>query len=125
MSDNERTSSVAERIDRALFDSFPGGCPVFSYVTADRVRFVSFVVSIVTMNTMSNRYLDAMLVAILETRPHEIDCEECFRKIDSQVDELTIGRGAMLPAVRVHLTVCRDCRLEFEALLAVMRYFGG
>ena len=67
--------------------------------------------------------LPMMMKMVAGTRPDEIDCDECFAQV-GRFAELTIaGRNAAeaLPLVQQHLEQCRDCRKEFEALLAALQ----
>ena len=63
------------------------------------------------------------IVATLKrTQPNEIDCGDCFDRLD-QFAEMTLeGKSPeeALPLVKLHLEGCRDCREEFEALLDVL-----
>ena len=60
---------------------------------------------------------------IITTRPYEIGCDQCFEQLDRFVEMTLAGKNAAeaLPLVHDHLTRCRDCREEFEALLAILR----
>jgi hypothetical protein len=57
------------------------------------------------------------------TRSDEIGCEACFEQMDVFVEIALQGRDAaqLMPLVYHHLSFCRDCREEFEALLAALR----
>jgi hypothetical protein len=68
--------------------------------------------------------LGALLVrGIITTRPDEIGCDECFEQLDRFVEMTLAGKNAAeaMPLVQDHLERCRDCREEFEALLAALR----
>ena len=67
--------------------------------------------------------LKGMVRNVLTTRMDEIGCDECFEEIDRFVELSLAGKDAAeaLPLVQDHLTRCRDCREEFEALLHVLR----
>ncbi len=60
---------------------------------------------------------------IITTRPDEIGCDQCLEQLDRFVEMTLAGKNAAeaLPLVHDHLTRCRDCREEFEALLAILR----
>jgi hypothetical protein len=64
-----------------------------------------------------------MARGIASTRPDEIGCAECFEQMDRFVDMTLAGTNAAeaMPLVQDHLNRCRDCREEFEALLAALR----
>ena len=67
--------------------------------------------------------LKQMVRAVAATRPDELDCGECFEQLDRFVEMTLAGKNAVeaMPLVEDHLRRCRDCREEFEALLAVLR----
>ncbi len=60
---------------------------------------------------------------VLTTRPDEIGCDECLEQLDRFVEITLAGKSAAeaMPLVQDHLERCKDCREEFEALLAVLR----
>jgi len=60
---------------------------------------------------------------VAATRPDEISCEACFRQMDLYVEITLSGSDAarLMPLVQHHLSFCRDCREEFDALLAALR----
>ena len=64
-----------------------------------------------------------MVRGILSTGEDEIDCDQCFEKLDVFVELVLQGKNAqdVLPLVREHLDRCPDCREEFEALLAALK----
>ncbi len=65
-----------------------------------------------------------MVRSVLTTRPDEIGCAECLERMDRFVEMELEGKSASeaMPLVQDHLTRCRDCREEFEALLAALRH---
>jgi hypothetical protein len=71
--------------------------------------------------------LKGMVRNILTTRADEIGCDECFEEIDRFVEMALAGKDAAeaMPLVQDHLTRCRDCREEFEALLYILRDMAG
>ncbi|RMF33847.1 MAG: hypothetical protein D6759_06485 [Chloroflexi bacterium] len=68
--------------------------------------------------------LKRIVRSVLATRPDEIGCDECFEQLDRFVELKLAGKNAAeaMPLVQDHLDRCPDCREEFEALLAVLRY---
>ncbi len=64
-----------------------------------------------------------MLREVVTTRPDEIGCDECFQQVDRFVELVLDGKNAAeaLPLVQDHLDRCRDCREEYEALLAALQ----
>ena len=73
--------------------------------------------------TLEPAMLKRMVRAVLSTRPDEIGCDECFEQLDRFVEMTLAGKNAAeaMPLVQDHLERCRDCREEFETLLAVLR----
>jgi hypothetical protein len=71
--------------------------------------------------------LKGMVRNVLTTREDEIGCEECFEEIDRFVEIALAGKDAAeaMPLVQDHLTRCRACREEFEALLRALRDLAG
>ena len=67
--------------------------------------------------------LKRMVRAIRDTRPDEIDCDECFEQVDRFVEMTLAGKNAAeaMPLVQDHLERCGACREEFEALLAAIQ----
>jgi len=57
----------------------------------------------------------------------EIACEEAYRLLDEYADMLLRGEdpAALLPQVKHHLQMCKDCREELETLLAALRATTG
>jgi hypothetical protein len=67
--------------------------------------------------------LKGLVRGIMTTRPDEIGCEECFEELDRFVEMELAGKDAAeaMPLVQDHLDRCRECKEEFEALLAALR----
>ena len=66
----------------------------------------------------------AKLVRVVsETREVEIDCDECFERLDSFAETEISGveARAAMPLVGDHLDKCADCRSKLEALLRALR----
>lgn len=64
-----------------------------------------------------------LLKSALETKEHEIDCQECYELLDQYVDFLLAGNDPtnMMPDVREHLHHCVCCTGEFEALMVILQ----
>jgi hypothetical protein len=60
---------------------------------------------------------------ILSTRLDEIDCEECFERLDRFTEMVSAGRSPTraMPLVHNHLERCPDCKQEFLALMAALQ----
>jgi hypothetical protein len=67
--------------------------------------------------------LKQMVRNVVTARPDEIGCDACFETLDRFVEMTLAGKDAAqaMPLVADHLSRCRDCREEFEALLSVLR----
>jgi hypothetical protein len=67
--------------------------------------------------------LQKMVRSVLKTKPDEIDCDECFTRVDAFVELELQGKNAdeAMPLVKDHLERCQGCREEFEALLDCIR----
>jgi hypothetical protein len=66
--------------------------------------------------------MEELLRLVALTREEEIDCEECLARA-AELAEASAGTEAggaslseRLEAVRHHLSVCGECKEEFEAL---------
>ncbi len=67
--------------------------------------------------------LKEMVRGVVSTRPDEIGCDDCFEQLDLFAELQLAGKNAAqaVPLVQDHLTRCRDCREEFEALMIVLQ----
>ena len=72
---------------------------------------------------MDSDLLKTMARGIMTTRSDDIGCDECFKKMDHFVDMVLDGKdaAAAMPLVQDHLNRCKDCREEYEALLAAVQ----
>ena len=74
--------------------------------------------------------IDALLKLIEDlkrTKDVELDCEEVFAVLDIYAEAVALGQAApdLLPLVKHHLEICRDCLEEYEALMRVLEGVGG
>ena len=69
--------------------------------------------------------LKQMVRVVVGTQDDELACGECFEELDRFVEITLAEKNAAeaMPLVEDHLRRCRDCREEFETLLAVLRAF--
>jgi hypothetical protein len=67
--------------------------------------------------------LKRIVHSALTARPDEIGCDDCFEQLDQFAERVLAGKDVAeaMPLVQDHLNRCRDCREEFEALLAALR----
>jgi hypothetical protein len=72
---------------------------------------------------IESRKIRRMVRNILTARPDEIGCAECLERMDRFVEMELAGRSPAeaMPLVHDHLTRCRDCHEEYEALLQALR----
>jgi hypothetical protein len=77
--------------------------------------------------SLSKEEIDGLLRLIGLTRDDEIDCERCLALIAEFVERELAGRSipAGLEAVAHHLSICAECRDEFEALLQALKAMDG
>ena len=67
--------------------------------------------------------LKRILLSALTARPDEIGCDDCCDQLECFAEMVLAGKSAAeaMPLVQDHLSRCKDCREEFEALLAALR----
>jgi len=70
----------------------------------------------------SKEIIKRMLLNIARTREKELDCGEVYQVLDEFAEAVTRGEDLteLLPMVKHHLELCRDCGEEFEALLRIL-----
>jgi hypothetical protein len=63
--------------------------------------------------------LKKIVGSVVGTKPNEMNCDECFERLDLFVDLKFQGKDAaeVMPLIHDHLNRCSACREEFEALL--------
>jgi hypothetical protein len=68
-----------------------------------------------------------IVAALLGPAGFQIDCDECFERLDEYVDLQAAGRDAdsSVPGMRTHLDGCPACREEHESLRALVAVAGG
>ena len=78
---------------------------------------------------MDRNRFESWLRNIYKTQAEEISCSECFDLVSQFVELEVSGRDAAgeLPQVEQHLSQCRACRDEYEALrdLKLLEEKGG
>ncbi len=66
----------------------------------------------------------ARLIEILEmSEEHESSCEEVFDKLDQYAETELRGEDVsrIMPLIKLHLDMCRDCSEEYRALLRILQ----
>lgn len=76
---------------------------------------------------MDRPFFQKVAQALANTEPDEIACDECFEELDRFAELARAGKPVeeIMPKVKGHLERCRDCREEYEALLAALREIEG
>jgi hypothetical protein len=69
----------------------------------------------------------ALLKGVQDTRDQELDCDQVFEAIDVYAEAALRGEAPqdMLPMVKHHLEMCKDCYEEYEALLEVLQHLDA
>ena len=73
--------------------------------------------------SLSREEIAELLRLIGLTRDEEIDCERCLALVAEFAERKLVGQSvpAGLEAVAHHLSVCAECREEYEALLRALK----
>ncbi len=72
---------------------------------------------------MDDNNLNKLIKHIFDTHSDGgIDCEECCKQFNCLVELVANGAelSQLLPAVEQHISCCRDCREEYQALLSIV-----
>ena len=67
---------------------------------------------------LSKKDIHGLLRLVGLTKEEEIDCEECLSRVAEFAEQALAGKSipAGLKAVAQHLSVCAECREEYEVL---------
>jgi len=67
---------------------------------------------------LSNKEIDGLLQLVGLTEDAEINCEQCLALVAEFAEQQLTGKSIheALKAVEQHLSVCAECRDEYEAL---------
>lgn len=70
----------------------------------------------------TGRMLKKLLGMVEKTNEQELDCAEVFEVLDIYAEAVVRGEdtSAMLPKVKHHIEMCRDCFEEYEALVRIL-----
>lgn len=73
------------------------------------------------------RTTEGMTRMLAGTAETEIGCAEVYELLDQYAEMVASGKdtASLLPLVHHHLSMCRDCREELEALLKAIRGTGN
>ena len=71
--------------------------------------------------------LKKLLNALERTQEVEYDCGEVYKLLDQYAEMVNRGEDAsqLMPLVKQHLDLCRDCQEEFDALMHVLEYHSA
>ena len=72
---------------------------------------------------LSKKEIDALMRLIGLTQEDEINCEQCLSLVAEFAEQKLAGKSVLdgLKAVEHHLSVCAECREEYETLQRAMR----
>ena len=76
---------------------------------------------------LSRPELQKMLDVVRATQPVEIDCDVCLVRVGEFAELNLVGKSIPegLQAVEQHLSVCDECREEYEMLCVALRREGS
>ncbi len=72
---------------------------------------------------LTTTFLKVVLSLAKAAKPAELDCGECWEKVDRFAELTLSGKNAAeaMPLVQYHMDICPECKDEFEALLVAMQ----
>lgn len=72
---------------------------------------------------LSKKEIDGLLRLIGLTQDHEINCEQCLSLIAEFAERELAGKSIPegLKAVEHHLSICAECREEYQALQRALK----
>lgn len=72
---------------------------------------------------LPSKGIEGLLRALEKTREDEISCDEVLALLDTYAEMMLRGEDAarLMPLVRLHLELCRECCEELQALLQVLQ----
>ena len=73
--------------------------------------------------SLSRPELQKMLDVVRATQPVEIDCDVCLVRVGEFAERNLVGKPIPegLRAVEQHLSICDECREEYEMLCVALR----
>lgn len=77
--------------------------------------------------SLSKKEIAELMRLIGLTKDAEINCEQCLALVAEFAEQQLAGRSVPdgLKAVEQHLSVCAECREEYEALQQALEDLGG
>ena len=75
----------------------------------------------------SNKTLEGLLKTLAATHQNELDCQEVYEVVDVYAEMSARGEDVseVLPMVKHHLEMCKDCLEEFDALMRILEAQDG
>jgi uncharacterized protein with PIN domain len=76
---------------------------------------------------LSKEELDGLLRLVGLTKDSEINCEQCLSLVAEFAEQELAGKSVPegLKAVQHHLSICSECREEYESLQRALRGMDG
>ena len=76
---------------------------------------------------LSRKEIEDLVRLIGLTQDFEINCEQCLALVGEFAEQTLAGKSISegLKAVEQHLSVCAECRQEYEALQQALKDLGG
>lgn len=76
--------------------------------------------------SLSKNEIAELMRLVVETRDVEINCEQCLALVAEYAERQLVGKSndAALKSVEHHLTICAECREEYNALRATLVDLG-
>lgn len=73
--------------------------------------------------TLSKQEIDGLMRLIGLTKDDEIDCEQCLALVAEFAEQALAGKSIPegLKAIEHHLSLCAECREEYEVLQRALR----
>ena len=75
----------------------------------------------------SKQEIENLLRLVSHTKDAELNCEQCLALVAEFAEQHLAGQSISsgLQAVQEHLSICDECREEYEALLATLGKIDG
>lgn len=73
---------------------------------------------------LTSEIVQQILDAVLATKDEEISCSQCYEQVEKFAELKLHGRSPeeAMPLVEGHLQLCKECREEYEVLLASLQH---
>lgn len=71
--------------------------------------------------------LKGLIQQLMLTEDEELDCQQVYQVVDVYAEMSARGEdvSAVLPMVKHHLEMCKDCMEEYEALMRILEHDSG